>query len=837
MGTVIQSKWGSLISAVLCMAGFLFLAVLPVQAAGSSVVYTASSNSASGDGTKENPYSRFEDAVAGVAEGGTIYIMSSDFGFINDQGNDAPFVIDKNVTVKPEPGAERAVLESRAAGIVLGADVSFHNIELNFANTYHDQICANGYRLVLDNVSRNSGSRLIDIAAGGLYDTAGRQLGVVSGKHGQVIVSGTKSQFGNFYAGSINGGFDGDASICIEDASGAALGEIYASGAKEAEFDRDNWFALEEPPAPVPDPAAYPVTGRAEITVRKAPIRKIEGAGAAGGTAVIFSTMYRTSNLSLTNIMKLTIEEGVLEPAAFSAPEGKSADIVLYSGGTLDLNGLGDIEVHDFTGGGKLVLDIAAVISIAGEVTGKTAFETAGGLKDQSGLVTADHVYIRTQPETQGTFTFVPYPTQEGFKLVRQSDGSWVTVEGNRFTIIYWTEDTAMGDVSINWETFDLDTELPAGAVAEANSGYHFVSWTDENGNEVSREAAFIPQKTDGSYTATEYIANFQANTYTAVFDANGGSGAVMEAQSFVFGEQQKLYKNVFTREGYSFRGWNTERDGLGTAYADSQEVMNLATGQDEQIALYAQWTKNQEGTSDKGQEGESDKEQEGTPDKGQEGESDKEQEGTPDKGSEGTPGKDNDITEAPDNPGDKEEPAAVLKVAGLKAYKTTYHSVCLKWTAQGQAAGYRVYRSTSKNKGYQKLADVTASTYTDKKLVTGKRYYYKVTAYSESTEGAYSNVLSVKPGLAKPVINVKKGKGYALIKYKKVSGATGYEIYRSTKKKTGYKKIAVTKKTSYKNKKLKSGKTYYYKVRAYRKVKGKKVYSAYSKVKSVRLK
>lgn len=823
MTAIIRDKWNGVIFVGVYLVWMLFSVSIPVHAAGTTgrnVVYTSSveSSADAGNGTKENPYNRFEDAVANVAEGGTIYILSSGFAYINDQGNDAPFIIDKNVTIEPEPGAERAVLESRAAGIILGADVAFHNIELNFANPYHDQIYANGYKLVLNNISRNAGSRLIDIAAGGLYDTNGKQMGPISGKNGYVLVQGGKSEFGNFYAGSINGIFEGNASISIEEASGATLGEIYASGAKEAEFDRNNWFAMEEPPAPVPDSEVYRVTGQVEVAVRKAPVRKIEGAGAAGGTFVTFSTVYRTSNLSLMNIMKLTVEEGVLEPAAFFAPEGKRADIVLCPDGTLDLKGLGDIEVQNFTGGGKLVLNKDAVMRIAGDVTGKTAFETGDGYNNQSGIAIADHVYIEAKPETQGTFTFIPYPTQTGFKLVRRTDGGWVITKGNGLTILYWTEDTSMGDVSINWETFDLDTELPAGATAEAKPGYHFVNWTDENGTEVGREELFIPQKTGDSYTGTEYIANFRANNYKAAFDANGGTGAVVEEQLFVYGESQKLKKNVFIREGYLFKCWNTQKDGSGTAYADLQEVKNLTTKLDGQITLYAQWTKKQEAASDK------------------------EQEDTPDKGQEGSPDKNHDSENPADVPdeasGDKgNESAALSKVTGLKAQKTTYNSVCLKWTIQQEAAGYMVYRSTSKNKGYKKIADVTGNTYTDRKLVTGKRYYYRVMACNDKGKGAYSDVISVKPGLVKPVINVKKGKGYAVIKYKKVAGATGYEIYRSTKKGKGYKKIAVTRKTSYKHKKLKGKTTYYYKVRAYRKVKGKKVYSAYSKVKSVKIK
>ena len=60
-------------------------------------------------------------------------------------------------------------------------------------------------------------------------------------------------------------------------------------------------------------------------------------------------------------------------------------------------------------------------------------------------------------------------------------------------------------------------------------------------------------------------------------------------------------------------------------------------------------------------------------------------------------------------------------------------------------------------------------------------------------------------------------GKRKVTVSWKKADGAKKYEIYRSTKKKSGYKKIATTTNTKYENKKLKKGKHYYYKVRTLR--------------------
>ena len=74
-------------------------------------------------------------------------------------------------------------------------------------------------------------------------------------------------------------------------------------------------------------------------------------------------------------------------------------------------------------------------------------------------------------------------------------------------------------------------------------------------------------------------------------------------------------------------------------------------------------------------------------------------------------------------------------------------------------------------------------------------------------------------------------------VSWKSVSGANGYEVYSSTSKSGTYKKIKTTSSLSYTNSGLKKGKTYYYKVRAYKTFNGKKVYGSYSSVKSTSLK
>ena len=91
----------------------------------------------------------------------------------------------------------------------------------------------------------------------------------------------------------------------------------------------------------------------------------------------------------------------------------------------------------------------------------------------------------------------------------------------------------------------------------------------------------------------------------------------------------------------------------------------------------------------------------------------------------------------------------------------------------------------------------------------------------------------------AKPVISsVTGGKKNLTVSYRKVTGASGYQIAYSTSQSSGYKYLNLNSKTYKKTiTKLSSGKKYYVKVRAYKTINGKKYYGNYSAVKSVKVK
>ncbi len=86
--------------------------------------------------------------------------------------------------------------------------------------------------------------------------------------------------------------------------------------------------------------------------------------------------------------------------------------------------------------------------------------------------------------------------------------------------------------------------------------------------------------------------ATVAVKTYTVAFDKNATDATgTMDPQAFTYGTAQNLTANAFTREGYTFMGWNTQADGNGTTYTDEQEVNNLTTEAGATVTLYAQWT------------------------------------------------------------------------------------------------------------------------------------------------------------------------------------------------------------------------------------------------------
>ena len=185
------------------------------------------------------------------------------------------------------------------------------------------------------------------------------------------------------------------------------------------------------------------------------------------------------------------------------------------------------------------------------------------------------------------------------------------------------------------------------------------------------------------------------------------------------------------------------------------------------------------------------------------------------------------------------ETPAVALDAPKVKAAKAkvTKTGVVVNVTVEAvkDAASYDVYRVV---KGKATKVGTTAAgktTVKDKKAVKGASYYAVAVSKDGKVVSKAGAAVAVKLAKAPKIQKATAGSKNAKLSWKKVKGAK-VVVYRSTKKNSGYRKVATTRKnaTSVTNKKgLKAGKTYYYKIAT---IKGKLI-SAMSKAKRVKIK
>ena len=160
-------------------------------------------------------------------------------------------------------------------------------------------------------------------------------------------------------------------------------------------------------------------------------------------------------------------------------------------------------------------------------------------------------------------------------------------VKSDRFVINYnevddsftWTINENVSNfapVQLSYKVKLTNPSTAAGTYEVATNEYARLTPKDSNGV-VGQTVEFdIPKVT---YTISEQSLSY---------DANGGMGT-MSAETGVAGKIVTVAQNEFTRNNYTFTGWNTQADGKGTAYKAGDSF----TLTDKDTVLYAQWSKN----------------------------------------------------------------------------------------------------------------------------------------------------------------------------------------------------------------------------------------------------
>lgn len=205
----------------------------------------------------------------------------------------------------------------------------------------------------------------------------------------------------------------------------------------------------------------------------------------------------------------------------------------------------------------------------------------------------------------QGKVNEPETPVKAGYTFI----GWYVTAEPSRLWNFETDVVTGTTELRAGWSantynvTFDLrggaggdgnvqatyDGAMPAITVP-ARAGYQFAGYYDQ------AEGGTKYYNADGNSAInwnkagdTTLYAQWTANSYQVIFNANGGSGS-MDAEEFAYGEEKPLSTNSFTKTGYAFVGWTTGEIAGDVIYTDGASVSNLTTEQGGIVNLYAVW-------------------------------------------------------------------------------------------------------------------------------------------------------------------------------------------------------------------------------------------------------
>ncbi len=144
---------------------------------------------------------------------------------------------------------------------------------------------------------------------------------------------------------------------------------------------------------------------------------------------------------------------------------------------------------------------------------------------------------------------------------------------------------------------------------------------------------------------------------------------------------------------------------------------------------------------------------------------------------------------------------------------------VSLSWTVSSSASTYNVMRGAASGGPYTQVSTSTTTAFADIGLTNGTTYYYVVIAVDSAGQSGNSNQASATPTAGAPAapvnLNATAGNQQVGLSWTVSSGATSYNVLRSTTNGGPYTQIATATSTTYSDTSLTNGSTYYYVVTA----------------------
>ncbi len=464
--------WGIIMSLI------LFLSYLPMEgvyAEGTqpAPVYVSGEGSDDHDGaTASTAVKSINHAIEIAEEGATIYVEGS--VYIEPLGNgDNPLIINKAVNIVGTGTTTLSVINVRAGGVILGADVTFQNLTYAPGSFIRPGIAANGHTLTLINVRQDASTRPLQIYGGTLYDiteTIDFGAAYVGGASVINIVGGS---YEAVYAGSVNGDFGKGVTINVSKGEYSLdLDGVYAAGTQKIQSSVEGSIPV------LTD--EYSV-GNVTINLSDVSVRTVSGVKDCNyvSLAVSSENMYSPT---IDNIDNLIVNSGVFAPVG----TWNNQMNVTLSGNeedkaTLDLSGFTTaLQVQNFTDNSApniLVLPTykgtEASLLINGKHTGTTELRTGGGMPwsseeypGYSGMMEYEHTYV-TAASGEGSFVIVnPNGAQGGY----DEDGvySGINLEKSVDEVISWTT-SAEEEKLAELVSFSIEEEELAVAYEDIN--------------------------------------------------------------------------------------------------------------------------------------------------------------------------------------------------------------------------------------------------------------------------------------------------------------------------------------------------------------------------------
>ncbi|KQL36350.1 hypothetical protein AN960_17205 [Bacillus sp. FJAT-25509] len=393
----------------------------------------------------------------------------------------------------------------------------------------------------------------------------------------------------------------------------------------------------------------------------------------------------------------------------------------------------------------------------------------------------------------------IPWDFTNSIYSAKTLYGTWKPA---KYTVIYDTQDAGLV-VSVKAEYNSLLDETKP-----TRTGYTFVGWYKDA--ELKTPWNFATDKVSGDMVL---YAKWKVNSYTVHFNSNGGSQVADKTANYNTG----ITAPTTTRTGYTFVGWYEDAAGNVAWNFAKDKVTNDTT-------LYAKWKINSYKVSYVSNGGSTVPAQTANY---------------------------NSVINLPKPTKAGYTFAGWYKDASLKtpvgnSVKLTGNiTLYAKWNINT----YTVKFNSNGGSSVTSKTAIYNATISQPKSPTRKGYafigWYKDAAGKVAWNFAKDRVtanttiyakwvaIPAKPSNAKLT---KAGKDSVKLTWSKVSGATGYEIVKSTSKTGSYSHLTSVTTTNYTNKGLSKGKTYYYKIRSYKMVGSQKIYGDWTNVMSIKL-